>query len=167
MTQAAARHRELDRRAAQAMGEPPGHALVRSRDRMKDLKSMQTPQARVLLADLTECVSGRGNRYLKGWLGASSLVAFAGDPDAEGRPTWKLYLTERASRQDGVPAAHRRPSRADAASASTEPPASPGARPGSSYRVPRPESARAQRERVAGEILRDYGDEELNDAVPF
>jgi len=167
MTHAARFHRAMDRAFAQAMGEPPGHALVRSRDRMKDMKSMQTPQARVLLADLTECVSGRGNRYLKGWLGASSLVAFAGDPDAEGRPTWKLYLTERASRQDGAPAARQRAAGPEAASTSTAPPASTGARPGGSYRAPRPESARARAERVAGEILREYGDEELNDAVPF
>ena len=66
---------------------------------MSDMKTMQPSQARVLLAELTECVSGRGNRYLKGWLGASSLVAFEGDPDAEGRPTWKLYLTERAAKR--------------------------------------------------------------------
>ena len=79
MTHAAARHRELDRRAAQALGLPAGHALVPSRLRMSDMKTMQPSQARVLLAELTECVSGRGNRYLKGWLGASSLVAFEGD----------------------------------------------------------------------------------------
>jgi len=163
MTHAAARHRELDRRAALAMGDAPGHALVRSRHRLKDMSSMQTPQARVLLADLTECVSGRGNRYLKGWLGASSLVAFAGDPDTEGRPTWKLYLTERSPRQD----ARQRPSRNDTGSASTEMPASAGGRSDDRYRAPRPESARTRQDRVSGEVLRDYGKEEMSDAIPF
>jgi hypothetical protein len=135
MTHAAIHRRELDLHAAGAMGEPPGHALVRSRHRTRDMKSMQTSQARMLLADLTECVSGRGNRYLKGWLGASSLVVFTGDSDAEGRPTWKLYLSERAGRR---------------------------------YTAPPPESARARQERVGGEILRKYGDEEaLCDSQPF
>lgn len=164
MTHAARFHRDLDRRAAQAMGDMPGHALVRSRHRLKDMKSMQTSQARVLLADLTECVSGRGNRYLKGWLGASSLIAFAGDPDAEGRPTWKLYLSERQPRQDG----RQRPLGSEAAPTANDAPATAGApSSGSRYRAPRPESARARQERVAGEVLRDYGDAKMSDAMPF
>ena len=60
-------------------------------------------QAKVLLATLTECTSGRGTTYFRGWLGASNLVAFAGKPDDQGRPTWNLYLVERPPR-DGAPA---------------------------------------------------------------
>ena len=57
-------------------------------------------QPKVLLAQLVECTSGRGNCYLRGWLGASNLVAFRGDPDDQGGPTWRLYLTERQARAD-------------------------------------------------------------------
>ena len=57
--------------------------------------------ARVLLAELSECTSASGNRYMRGWLGASNLVAFPGEPDEQGRPTWQLYLSERQPRQDG------------------------------------------------------------------
>ena len=47
------------------------------------------PPPRVLLATLTECTSARGTVYLRGWLGASNLVAFRGEPDEQGRPTWQ------------------------------------------------------------------------------
>lgn len=36
------------------------------------------PQARVLFAVLGECTSGRGTIYLRGWAGASNLIAFRG-----------------------------------------------------------------------------------------
>ena len=39
--------------------------------------------------------SGRGNRYLTGWLAKARIVAFPGDPDAQGNPTWNLYLASR------------------------------------------------------------------------
>lgn len=57
-------------------------------------------QARVLFARLTEAISASGRPYLKSWAGASNLVAFKGEPDEQGRPTWDLYLTERALRQE-------------------------------------------------------------------
>jgi hypothetical protein len=43
-------------------------------------------QTRVPLAVLTECTSARGAVYLRGWAGASDLVAFRGEDD-EGRGT--------------------------------------------------------------------------------
>lgn len=66
---------------------------------------MSTPahQSKILLTTLTECTSDRGTVYLRGWLGASNLVAFPGEPDEHGRPTWQLYLTERPPR-DAIPA---------------------------------------------------------------
>lgn len=94
MTRAAGDHRALDRRFAEALGDPPGHALVPSRLRGKDARDLRA-EAKVLLAELVEHTSGRGHRYLRGWAGASNLVAFSGKPDAEGRPTWKLFLVER------------------------------------------------------------------------
>ena len=49
---------------------------------------------RVLLLTLSERTSGKGNRYLSGWLGKASVVAFAGEPDKHGNPTWDLFVSE-------------------------------------------------------------------------
>src|SRR3954447_19593856 len=49
---------------------------------------------RVLLLTLSERVSGKGNTYLSGWLGKASVVAFAGEPDKHGNPTWDLFVSE-------------------------------------------------------------------------
>src|SRR6476620_10301565 len=49
---------------------------------------------RVLLMQLSERTSGKGNRYLSGWLGKASVVAFAGEPDKHGNPTWDLFVSE-------------------------------------------------------------------------
>ena len=68
-------------------------------------------------------------------------------------PLGRLAMTQTAGRH-----------RDDAGFASTERPVSAGV----GYRLPRPESARARRERVGGEILHEYGDEEaLYDPLPF
>ena len=53
------------------------------------------PQQKVLLAVLSEATSAKGNPYLRGWAGASSLLGFRGEPDEQGRPTWNVYLVER------------------------------------------------------------------------
>ncbi|MFO1075873.1 MAG: hypothetical protein U1E17_24845 [Geminicoccaceae bacterium] len=166
MTHAAARHRDLDRRAAHAMGLEPGHALVRPRHRMKDMKSMQTTQPRVLLTSLSIRTSAKGRSYLSGFLGKARVVAFEGEADKFGNPTWDIFLAE-AEPREGAPAARQRPAGSEAPSAGTEPPASARARPGSRYTAPRPESTRARQERVAGEVLADYGDQEMSDAIPF
>src|SRR5690242_1259758 len=42
---------------------------------------------------LSERTSGRGNRYMSGWLGKASVVAFAGEPDKHGNPTWDLFVS--------------------------------------------------------------------------
>jgi hypothetical protein len=88
MTHAAARHRHLDRACLRALGDPDhAHALLASRARMKDLRTMNgPPQAKMLLATLTEHTSARGNAYLRGWAGASNLAGFRGGDDDEGRP---------------------------------------------------------------------------------
>ena len=71
-------------------------------------------EAKVLLAVLTECQSAGGNVYLRGWLGASNLVGFRGEPYDQGRPTWNLYLVERQPREGGQASA-RRPQEHDGA----------------------------------------------------
>ena len=120
-------------------------------------------QSKVLLATLTEAVSGRGNTYLRGWLGASNLVAFAGEPDEQGRRTWNLYLVERQPR-DAAATGSRKPQERDAtprASSATSP------RPGGRYSAPRRESEAARRDRAAAEVSARYGDGELDDPLPF
>ena len=100
---------------------------------------------RVLLLALSERTSGRGNRYMSGWLGKASVVAFAGEPDKHGNPTWDLFVSEpqpRAEQQQSKSEAgpERRPRHSDSGDA----PANPSARPagrgdgwrGSQYRRP-------------------------------
>jgi hypothetical protein len=96
-------HRELDRAFAETLARDGdaagGHALLPSRRRLQDLRTM-TSQSRVLFAVLTECESAAGKPYLRGWAGASNLVAFPGKPDEQGRPTWNLFLVARAPRPE-------------------------------------------------------------------
>jgi hypothetical protein len=105
MTHAARRHRaldaELDERLARD-GEKerrpafilPGHggALLPSRLRYKDLRTMSRP--RVLLTRLSVRTSAKGREYLSGWLGKASVVGFKGEPDKYGNEAWDLYLSE-------------------------------------------------------------------------
>ena len=127
------------------------------------------PQAKVLFATLTECESARGNVYLRGWAGASNLVAFRGEDDDQGRPTWNLYLVERQPKEDGRASARRPPER-EARSARATEPASAGTTSASSYRALRRESQAARQERLAQETAERHGvhsDADLNDALPF
>jgi len=68
-------------------------------------------QARVLLAMLTECTSGRGNAYLRGWAGASNLVGSVATTTSRaaqpGTCTWWSASPAKARRRQ--PKAHRRP----------------------------------------------------------
>ena len=47
---------------------------------------------RVLLMQLSERTSAKGNRYLAGWLGKAGVVAFRGEPDKYGNETWDLFV---------------------------------------------------------------------------
>ena len=49
---------------------------------------------RVLLTAAQRAHQRPGNRYLSGWLGKASVVAFAGEPDRHGNPTWDLFVSE-------------------------------------------------------------------------
>jgi len=51
---------------------------------------------RVLLMQLSERMSVKGNRYMAGWLGKASVVAFQADePDKHGNPVWELFVGRR------------------------------------------------------------------------
>lgn len=148
MSHAARFHRELDRRAAQAMGEAPGHALMRSRDRMKDQRSMTDRKSRVLLLEAEIRTSERSGRtWYSAWPGKARLIGFEADePNDRGHRVIRFFAEEPEPR-DGQPTARQRT--------------------GDRYRNPRPEGARARQERVAGEIPNEHGDGELNDPLPF
>ena len=48
---------------------------------------------RVLLLTLSERTSAKGNAYLSGWLGKASVVAFRGEDDKHGNPTWDVFVS--------------------------------------------------------------------------
>ena len=50
--------------------------------------------SRVLLTTLSVRTSAKGNAYLAGWLGKASVVAFPGEADKFGNPTWDLFLAQ-------------------------------------------------------------------------
>ena len=123
MTHAATRHCQLDGQAAHAVGEADrNRALLPSRLRAKDLRTMT--RSRVLLTTLSVRASVKGNAYLAGWLGKASVVAFPGEADKFGNPTWDLFLSP-AEVRDGPPAPRRAPpgrSEADGHNDGTPPP---------------------------------------------
>ena len=57
---------------------------------------------KVLLLSLSERTSGKGRRYMSGWLGRASVVAFPGEADKYGNPTWELYVATPQPRGDGA-----------------------------------------------------------------
>lgn len=117
-------------------------------------------QPRVLFATLTECTSAAGKPYLRGYVGASNLVAFPGPVDEQGRPTWNLYLSARPPKQDAQEArpAPERPRSASRAIEAPAPRAAPVRREGSGSR----------QEQAAREVLARYGlHDDPSDPVPF
>ncbi len=55
--------------------------------------------ARVLLVSLSERTSAKGRKYMSGWLGKASVVAFPGEPDKFGNETWDLFVSPAPPRQ--------------------------------------------------------------------
>src|SRR4051794_14466644 len=53
-----------------------------------------TAGPRVLLLQLSQRTSAKGNAYLAGWLGKASVVAFqAEEPDKWGNPVWDVFVS--------------------------------------------------------------------------
>ena len=171
MTHGAERHRELDRQCARAMGEAPGHALLPSRLRLKDMKSMSDRKPRILLLEAEIRTSERtGRQWYSAWLGRCRLVGFETDePNERGHRVIKFFAEEPEPRA-GTPAPARDAQTGDRASTRTSEPASPAGRPGGAYKAPRRESEQARHDRVAGEVAERYGvrgDADLDDEIPF
>ena len=59
------------------------------------------PEPKVLLMQLSQRTSGKGNTYLSGFLGRAKLVAFLDqEPDKFGNPVWNVYASEPVPRGD-------------------------------------------------------------------
>jgi hypothetical protein len=56
-------------------------------------------QPKVLLMTLSERTSAKGRRYFSGWLGKASVVAFEGEPDKFGNPSWDVFVNEPQPRE--------------------------------------------------------------------
>jgi hypothetical protein len=108
---------------------------------------------RVLLTTLSARTSAKGRRYLAGWLGKASVVAFAGEPDRYGNPTWDVYLSE----PEPPKAAARPPERDSTAGWPTPEPPSAGTRSGPPQRPFRHETEAERRQRVASTITAGCG----------
>lgn len=50
-------------------------------------------QPKVLLLQLSERTSARGNRYMRGWLGRAAVVAFQGEKDQAGNQSWDVDVS--------------------------------------------------------------------------
>jgi hypothetical protein len=94
------RHRQLDRQAMEAEardGEQrsqPGTVADIARPRTwKSDNSITGQSAKVLLMQLSERKSARGNLYYRGWLGRASVVGFLGEKDKAGNQTIDLYVS--------------------------------------------------------------------------
>ena len=113
---------------------------------------------RVLLTVLFQRTSARGRPHLSGWLGKARVVAFAGEPDAQGDPTWTWDVTKPEPR-DGLQRLPPRPPERDSGSgrkrfalgAAAHPLTPPG---GSSGAIPRP-WGRGQSGRTAAVLTGD------------
>jgi hypothetical protein len=116
----------------------------------------------IVLAELWERQSGKGNQYFSGYLGNLSIALLRdGEREHPTRPgetvtVWKLVAQERD-----------RTARMPASASSQQPPSPSQARPPPVRRFRR-EGARARQERVSSEIARSYGlDGDPNDDLPF
>src|SRR3954453_17033169 len=88
---------------------------------------------------LSERTSAKGNAYLSGWLGKASVVAFRGEDDRHGNPTWDVFVSTpeprpEAGQQERDPARRpqarqeQRPQSPDSGDRTAKPSASPVAR---------------------------------------
>lgn len=92
-------HRQLDGAYAEAHARDGGDDgqgdIARPRRWRQDTVSGNRPrEPKVLLMQLTQRTSGKGNAYLTGWLGKAKLVGFKGEPDEHGNERWDVYAAE-------------------------------------------------------------------------
>ena len=90
-------HHRLDREHAEAQARDGGNdgqadiARLR-RWRTDTVSGVQEP--RVLLLELSERISSKGRKYMSGYLGKASVVAFeAEEPDKFGNKCWRVFVS--------------------------------------------------------------------------
>ena len=66
-------------------GDSPGHVSGGS--------TRPAATGKILLTTLWERTSAKGTVYLSGYLGKASIVAFRGEPTADGTPTWDVFVS--------------------------------------------------------------------------
>src|SRR3954471_12858263 len=99
---------------------------------------------RGLLMQLSERTSAKGNYYLSGWLGKASVVAFRGEDDKHGNPTWDLFVSTPEPRAEvGQEPAANRSARAETVAQRSPARYQDGWRSPSAYRRPGNGAARA------------------------
>lgn len=112
MTLAARSHRRMDQAFSEALAKdgddypaPDVDALVRSRDRGRDARSLAERPPKLMLAELWQRKSADGRTYFTGFLGGLMLVLLReGERDHPTRPgekviVWSLLAEHRPRRQ--------------------------------------------------------------------
>jgi hypothetical protein len=91
-------HHTLDRQSAEAEARDgrqfagPSNIARPTRWRSDVVSGPQEP--RVLLLELSERISSKGRKYMAGWLGKASVVAFeAEEPDKFGNKMWRVFVS--------------------------------------------------------------------------
>jgi hypothetical protein len=97
-------HRAMDRQHAEAQardgGAEGGDILWPRKWRTDTGISGGRSEAKVLLLQLSERTSARGNRYYRGWLGRAAVVGFPGEPDEAGNQTIDIYVSTPQPREN-------------------------------------------------------------------
>jgi hypothetical protein len=163
-------HHELDRAGWQTLDRDHDPGRAPTTTELEPPRMSHDHKPSIVLAELWERQSTKGNTYFNGfWGGLSVALLRDGERPHPTRPdevvtVWKLVAQER-DRPQRPPA---KPPERDPGPAGSGPP-SAGARPEASQRPSRRESETARRERVAGEIATVYGlgDGDPNDPLPF
>jgi hypothetical protein len=90
-------HRQLDRAFAESEARDGDDLEERQIMRPRRWRSdvVSGPQEpRVLLLELSERISSKGRKYMAGWLGKASVVAFeAEEPDKFGNKMWRVFVS--------------------------------------------------------------------------
>jgi hypothetical protein len=81
-------------------------ALLPSKTRLRDVRTLAMSRPKVLLTKLSIRTSAKGNTYLSGRLGQANIVGFkATEPDKFGNECWDIFASEPEPREGtSVPA---------------------------------------------------------------
>jgi hypothetical protein len=164
-------HRALDAAAWAALDRDRDPGRRPTAAKLEGLAVIYDQKPSLVLAELWERQSSKGNAYFSGFMGNVSVALLRDDerphPTRPGETVtvWKLVAQER----DRPPKPRQNPPGRDPGppGRGNEPRAA-GAPPGGSGRPYQHESDAARRERVALEIAREHGlERDPNDPIPF